>query len=175
MKKQFDRDSLKGWLLNITGIALLSVTFVQDVDSLRVNISNPKTLAEIIDNPLMKFPDGQYLVEYKVLDNKSDDVLPRKKTIWAMGVEAVTARGHRKLGDLSQLFKTLEGCQYCVTHSELNPGYSTIGVLVEQPDSPIELAELIEKLKKVTLFHAIEDDSGFIHLGNSSISRLSLA
>ncbi|MCU8060039.1 hypothetical protein ACQKC1_11880 [Shewanella baltica] len=174
MKKKLSRYALKKWLVSTTGIVLTSVAFVQDINTIKINITNPKVLAQMIENPKLEFPKGHYLVEYKLSNNIADDAVPvRRKTIWAMSIEANTRKGI-KLGDFSRLYEELEGYQYCVKSLDTNPAYKILGLLIEQPDSPLELASLLEILKKLAIFSSIEDGSGFMHLGNSVIGKIPL-
>jgi hypothetical protein len=174
IRKKLSRNAFRKWLSSAVGVVLTSVVFVQDINAIKINVNDPKLLSHMITSSQLVFPKGQYLVEYTVSDKKSEDFQPIRKTIWAMSLEGNTTKG-RKIGDFNQLFELLNGCQYCISTLDVNPAYAILGLLIEQPDSPVELAFLLDKLKSVAIFHSIEDGSGFMHQGNSSIGHIPLA
>ncbi|MGI2227071.1 hypothetical protein [Shewanella frigidimarina] len=174
MQKKLSRRAFRKWLSSAVGVVLTSVVFVQDINAIKINVNDPRLLSQMMNNSQLVFPKGQYLVNYTISNKKADDFLPIRKTIWAVSVEAISPIG-RKVGDIEQLLKILESYQYCITDQESEPSIRLWGVLIEQPDSPVELAALLAELKKVSIFRTREDGSGEIHMGNSSIGSIPLA
>jgi hypothetical protein len=176
MQKKLSRYAFRKWLSSAVGVVLTSVVFVQDINAIKINVNDPRLLSHMISNSQLVFPKGQYLVEYTISNKKADDFQPIRKTIWAVSVEATSATG-RNVGDFEQLYKSLEGYQYWITDLEYEDNKNPIrlmSVSIEQPDSPVDFATLLEILKEMAIFRTIEDGSGEMHLGNSHIGNIPL-
>lgn len=171
-EKRFpNKESLKKWLISVTGIVLTSVSLMSDVQDLEFQFSNPKALITVMKGAPTYFPDGQYIITYSNSSGLDFDDLDYSKMAMIISLEAKLAKSDTLIGGLRPLLTTLADFEYYCTINRANPAYVTAGIWIVEPSNPDELKNLKRILHKNSVFYAFNDSSGFVTLNNARIGN----
>ena len=166
-KKEFSsRTQFKRWIKRAAGIVITAMTISNGVVEINSSMNTFKLLQKVAASEHAPLPTGKYTVEYQHISQEpNDDDISFTGTIVAIGYTAVTADEYVEIGTLPALKQAITNEEYVLLSSKKEPAVS---IAIKQPDDPLALEDLIEKLKATNALFIVDNGSGYIeHVYNN--------
>lgn len=161
-----NKKKLVTWLKGLTGVAILSISLINQIDELKTNITSPIKLAMAIEEQTLPFPDGPYVVAYQKTDDEPKQEIPY--TSFAIGLTIHAKLTHGKelfIGNHHELIAEIQNYDYLVSTSIKSSGL-ICQFRIALPQMPNELAELKNTLSRHCVAYAFPDGTETINLEN---------
>lgn len=167
MREFVKAGELAGYLKSLAVASMFVISISTPVFEIGSTVKSTFELAHLAESQKDFFGEGPYWVESSGHDGwteKSwpDPLIARYASVWT--IQVTMNRSGRVVGGYSALMESLKGFEILEQKSPLQKGTGVL--LVKQPSDPVDLEALREVLSKYSVFFAIDDGSGFFHVGN---------
>lgn len=171
MQIELNKLELMSWLKAITGVTIVSISLVAQVDKIWTNITSPAKLSKVFEQQVGFLDGGPYLVEYESTKDDNDQDIPYTTFAMAMTFKAESAKHPGiHMGGYDGLIRALSGYEYLSRISQ--ESYGLVGhLLVLLPQEPSELAALQEILVRHSVMYAFPDGTRTLNLNNVKMGR----
>lgn len=166
-KKTFkNKKSFLEWLKSLTKGVILSIALLGGVYDVTYSAVHPRALERINQIDSHFLGEDQYIVEYEVSDEESEDI-NYSDFAYAITFEVSLANSalNSTMGGKSALIQAL-GAFECCYRLDKYSAYNIDTIWIKVPSDPFELAELEQVLAAQAAYYGFPDQTGIIHEGN---------
>lgn len=173
MKALVPSKELPAYLRKLAAASMLVVSMTSPMFEIATTAKSTYEMATMVECCGELLGDAPYMIESRKSDDPQDLPTPEltySGYAFAITIRAKLARSGVAIGGHNALREALANYEY-LQFDKHDPADMVTSLLIKIPTEPSELEKLKALLMNTTIWFAIDDGSGFYHLGNSMMGN----